>query len=154
MTLYDLTKFLHIFAAVVWVGGAITLQLLAIRIERSNDSPRMVQLAHDAEFVGQRVFFPASLLVLLLGIGLVVENEVVGFTDLWIIFGLVGIAFSALTGSLFLGPESGRVGKLIDAEGAESPEVQRRLKRIFLISRIELVVLTLVVFDMVIRPGS
>ena len=35
----------------------------------------------------------------------------------------------------------------------ESPEVQARIRRIFLVSRIELVLLLAVVFDMVVKPG-
>jgi hypothetical protein len=37
---------------------------------------------------------------------------------------------------------------VIEAEGPTAPEIQRRMKRIFLVSRIELVFLILVVFDM------
>jgi hypothetical protein len=72
--------------------------------------------------------------------------------DFWVTFGLAVWAGSALTGSLFLGPESGRIGKLTDEKGADSPEVQARLGRVFRIARIELVFLVLVVFDMTIKP--
>jgi hypothetical protein len=34
------------------------------------------------------------------------------------------------------------------------PEIQRRIKRIFAVSRVDLVVLILVVADMVFQPGS
>jgi len=35
--MYDLIKHVHILCAVVWVGGAIYAQLLAIRATRSPD---------------------------------------------------------------------------------------------------------------------
>jgi hypothetical protein len=35
----------------------------------------------------------------------------------------------------------------------ESAEVQERIRRIFLVSRIELVLLLAVIFDMVVKPG-
>jgi hypothetical protein len=39
-------------------------------------------------------------------------------------------------------------------QGEAAPEVGTRLSRIFLVSRIELVVLLLVVADMALKPGS
>ena len=57
-------------------------------------------------------------------------------------------------GALFLGPESGRIGKLIDERGAADPEVRRRITRILVYSRFELLLLVLVVVDMVIKPFS
>jgi len=48
--------------------------------------------------------------------------------------------------------ESGRLGKVIAEQGLESPEAQRRMARIILYSRIELVLLFLIVFDMTVKP--
>ena len=39
--LYEWLKAAHILMAIVWVGGAIMLQILAIRAVRSNDRERM-----------------------------------------------------------------------------------------------------------------
>lgn len=152
--LTEILKTIHVLAAVVWVGGAAASQFYAIRIQRSGDPARLAAFGKDAEWVGMRVFMPASILVLLLGIWMVVRVEFYAFGDAWILIGLGGILFSALVGSLFLGPESGRLGKLIEAEGPENPEVQRRMSRLYLVSRIELAILLLVVVDMVVRPGS
>jgi hypothetical protein len=143
----------HILAAVAWVGGAATTQVLAIRLQRSGEDVHLARFAADVEWIGKRIYLPASIVVLLAGIGLVTEGGW-GFTPLWILVGLVGIAFSALVGSLFLGPESGRVGKLIAEKGAGDDEVRRRIDRLFLVSRVELVILFLVVADMALKPGS
>jgi hypothetical protein len=72
--------------------------------------------------------------------------------DDWILIGLGLFAVTFLTGALFFGPESGRIAKLIDSEGPDSPAVQPRIRRIIVISRIDLVVLFLIVFDMVVKP--
>jgi hypothetical protein len=53
---------------------------------------------------------------------------------------------------LFLGPESGRIGKLAEAHGVAHHEVQARIRRTVLDSRVELAFLIAVVFDMVIKP--
>ena len=41
---------------------------------------------------------------------------------------------------------------MIEREGPESPEAQRRIRRILLISRCELVVLMAVIVNMVVKP--
>jgi hypothetical protein len=69
-----------------------------------------------------------------------------------VIFGLVVLGLSALTGVAFLGPESGRIGKLVEQHGVEYPEVQARIARILKISRVEAVLLVAVVFAMVVKP--
>jgi hypothetical protein len=51
------------------------------------------------------------------------------------------------------GPESGRIGKLGEERGPTDPEVQRRIGRILVISRIEFVLLVLIVLVMVLKPG-
>lgn len=153
MTDYELLKAIHVLFAVVWVGGAATIQILATRLSNANEPARMAAFAKDIEFVGMRVFMPSSIVVLIAGIWMVATSGP-DFTDLWIILGLIGIAFSATVGAAFLGPESGRIGKLIEERGPEDGEVTARLERIFLVSRVELVILLLVVIDMVVKPGA
>lgn len=154
MDLFESLKMVHVLAAVIWVGGAAAVQVFAIRTLAASEPARIAAFAKDAEWVGTRIFTPASLIVLGMGVWMVIDRPEIAFGDTWIVLGLGGIIFSALVGSLFLGPESGRIGNLIEAEGADSPEVQRRLRRIFLISRVELAILLLIVVDMVVRPGA
>ena len=75
------------------------------------------------------------------------------FSQTWITLGLAMFLASAITGAAFLGPEAGRVSNLGTERGAADPEVQRRIARALWISRIELVLLVAVIFDMVIKPG-
>ena len=66
--LYDWLKFGHILMAIVWVGGAITMQLLATRIQRVGTRQQLVEITEHIEFVATRLFIPASLILLILGI--------------------------------------------------------------------------------------
>ena len=45
------------------------------------------------------------------------------------------------------------MGKLVAAEGPSSPVVQARIRRLIVLSRIDLVLLFLIVFDMVVKPS-
>jgi uncharacterized membrane protein len=152
VTWYEFALWVHIFTAVIWVGGGLAIQMYAIRILRTDDPVRLASFAKDTEWVGTRLFFPSSVILLIFGFLLIAEGN--WDYDFWVIFGLVVLALSALTGMAFLGPESGRIGKLIEQHGVEYPEVRARIKRILNISRVELVLLVAVVFDMVIKPFS
>jgi uncharacterized membrane protein len=97
------------------------------------------------------VFAPVGLLVLLAGIGMVI-NFHWGWGTSWILIGLVGYAITFLTGLLVLGPQAKRIGQLIETVGAEAAETQAAIKRILLIARVDEGVLLLIVAAMVLKP--
>lgn len=154
LTNYNSFKFVHVLSAVVWVGGACTVQVYALLALRGNDPLRIAAFAKDTEFVGTRIFLPSSLILLVSGIFTLHDSSGLwSFSQGWVQFGLAVIVLSIIAGAGYLGPESGRIGKAIEAGGVESTEVQRRIRRVFLVSRVELVFLLAVVFDMVVKPG-
>ena len=65
---------------------------------------------------------------------------------------LIGWIATTVLGAAWLGPETGRIGALVESQGPESAEVQSRIARIFLVSRFDLTLLLLIVVDMVIKP--
>ena len=152
MTGYELALFLHILAAIVWIGGAIAIQILAIKVVGRDDAAEITRFTSDIESVGLKVFMPSSLVVLLAGAWMVHDGPW-ELSHTWVAVGLGLYLLSFLTGMGFLGPESGRISKLTAEHGAEHPEVLRRIKRIFLVSRIELVWLLAIVALMVFKPS-
>jgi uncharacterized membrane protein len=153
VTWYDFVKFLHIGCAVMWVGGAAMMQFFALRALAARSGERLVNFAEDVECIGFRVLTPFSAGAFLSGLGLVWDSSFWSLSNDWILIGLGLFAFTFLMGVLFFGPESGRVGRLISAEGPESPAVQTRIKRLIVLTRIDLVVLLLIIFDMVVKPS-
>jgi uncharacterized membrane protein len=149
MTWYSFLLFAHVAMAVIWIGGGLMMQLFGIRASRLGDRARLANLGEDIAFIGPRLFVPASLLAFLTGILLVIDSDFYGFGDDWIVIGLVLYATTFLTGLLFLGPESGRVGKLT-AEG--SPEAGPRMARFIMLVRLDLVLLFLMLYDMTVKP--
>ena len=63
MTSYDLWLFLHVTAVVVWVGGAIVLQVVSVLTTRAQDPPRSAALGRDVYWIVTRIFLPSSLVV-------------------------------------------------------------------------------------------
>ena len=153
LSLYTVLLAVHIIAAIVWVGGGLALQILGTRLQRANEPVRLAAFARDVEWVGTRIFTPASLLLLLAGIWLVIEGEW-GFESLWIILAILAFLYSFVSGAFFIGPTSKKLGARLERSGPEDPEVQAGIARIFLMSRVELVILFLIVIDMAIKPGA
>ena len=151
MNWYTFFKSVHVVAATIWVGGAFMIQAFAFRITRTGDARRQAEFAKDTELIGMRVFIPATWILLLAGIAMVINLDWSWGAN-WIVFGLIAFALSFVVGAAFLGPEGGRIGAVIEREGPEAPEAQRRIRRILMISRAELVVLITVIFNMVVKP--
>jgi uncharacterized membrane protein len=151
MTWYTFFKSLHVAAAAIWFGGALMIQAFAFRIIRTNDARRMADFAKDSEVVGMRVFIPATWVLLLAAVGLMLNADL-SWGQNWIVLGLIAWAVSFAVGAGFLGPEGGRIAKIIERDGPESPAAQARIRRILLISRCELVVLLTVIVNMVVKP--
>ena len=152
MSYYEVLLFGHLLAAMVWVGGDLMIQMFYLRA-RVAGPEAVAQFAKDVEWIGLRVMNIAALLVVVLGVLLVIEVDAYEFSQFWVSAALAMFAVSAITGAGFLGPESGRIAKLSEERGPADPDVQRRIGRILLISRIELVLLILIVLDMVVKPG-
>lgn len=146
-------KLIHVGVAVFWVGGGIVLTALALWAETRSDPEEMATLARQASFVGEKLFAPAGLIVLAMGITMVI-NDHIGFGTTWVIIGLVGYALTFTTGIGFLAPRAKRIAELLETKGAAAPETQVAIKQILLISRIDVGVLLLVVADMLLKPFS
>jgi uncharacterized membrane protein len=150
---YPIFKWIHVSVAVFWVGGGLTLTILGLRAERSDDPREIATLAGQAAFVGEKLFAPAGGIVLLAGIGMVINGHL-GWNHFWVIAGLVGYASTMVTGMAVLSPLAKKVGASVEAHGAEHPESIALIKRILLVARFDVAVLLIVVADMVAKPFS
>jgi uncharacterized membrane protein len=150
---YEFLLFFHISMAAIWVGGAAMIQFFALRALRAPDPARLAEFSGDVEQISNRVFIPASLLAIVSGVWMVIDSDFWSFGDDWIVIGLILFAITFLAGALFFGPESGRIKKLIEAEGPTSRAVQARIQRILALSRADLMLLFLLLFDMAVKPS-
>ena len=74
------------------------------------------------------------------------------YGDFWPLFGLVAWGVSFLIGAAFLGPQAGKLGKLIEVKGPNDPDVAARTNRIIAVARADIVLVLLVAADMVAKP--
>jgi uncharacterized membrane protein len=147
---YNAIKYIHVISAIIWVGGAFFAQILAIRAQRSTDPAELPRLGAALGELGMKVFLPASIVLFVAGVILTLQRW--AFSQLWISIAIVLWLVSAVTGALYLGPQSARIGKLFTAEGPTSIAGRAALARVFIVSRLELVSFAILVFLMIAKP--
>jgi uncharacterized membrane protein len=150
---YALFRLAHVTLAVFWVGGGLTLTILGIKAELSDDANEIVTLGRWAAFVGERLFAPAGLIVFLMGIATMINTNW-GWGKFWVVAGPVGYALTFVTGIAVLAPRTKKALALADEKGPTAPETIAAIRKILLIARIAIAVLLLVVADMVAKPFS
>lgn len=151
MSRYDLYLTLHISGAMVWVGTAFAMVLLATRATTAHDAERVTGFVRDGEWLGLRVFLPANLIVLVSAV-LLVHDGHWGYGQLWARLGLVGFAFSFLAGATFFGPGWSRIQRRADQEGMAAASVESALRRLLLWSWLDVGWLIAIVFVMTAKP--
>jgi len=149
---YQIYLALHILAVTLWVGGDITLTTLGIVFEQKQDGPTLAALGRMGTWIGTRVYTPTLFFVFGFGVALL-EKSGQPWDQFWVVFGIVGWALAMAIGITFVGPELGRIDAAAQQFGPESPEVARRVKRLFTIFRFDTAVLALVVIDMAAKPS-
>jgi uncharacterized membrane protein len=152
MTLYELLLFVHIAATVVWVGSGFFGIVLALGYDKDGDDAATERLLKDNERLALRLFVPASLVVVLTGIAIVIESEAWGFDQLWLVIGLAGFATTFCTGLFVLKPVGDRIARQMERDGGLTPLTLVEVQKLLVKARSDYVVLTLVIFDMVIKP--
>src|ERR687894_3230500 len=100
MSTYEGLKFLHILFVIVWVGGAVMLQLFYLRARLAGPQ-ETARFTGDVEWIGQRVITPVALLVVIFGSLLVIDQGAYELSQFWVWIGLVMFAISFVTGVAF-----------------------------------------------------
>ena len=96
-------------------------------------------------------FAPMSMLTLVLG--LIMCGFWVGFTDLWIVIGLVGYATTFSIGMLVFKPTGERIGAMIAEQGV-TPAVLAIGRRMMRWARLDYAVMLVIIADMVLKPTA
>jgi uncharacterized membrane protein len=151
MSLYELFLTVHILGAIAWIGSGFLLLVLASGAARIGDPEAIGKVIDDSAPLGTRLFIPASLVTLAMGIALTIEGPW-SLSHLWIALGLAGFAATFLTGVLVAKPRGDAIAEMRRREGRMTPEATFAARRLLVIGRTDYIVLVLVVIDMAIKP--
>ena len=144
--------FLHVAAALVWVGGGVMLSLVGLRARRSNDAAIVSEFAQLLSYVGLRVFTPAVVVVLLSGLWMVLAGSEWNLGQTWILLALAAFAAAFLIGALYLSRSAIELARVAAAAnlGAARMAIDRWLTGYAIV----LAILLFAVWDMVFKPGT
>jgi uncharacterized membrane protein len=147
MTWYELLLFVHITGAIIWIGGGFLFQVYGMVELRSGDAPAIARFAGNAGMIGERLFTPTALIVVLAGVALMIDGSW-PWARLWVVFALAAYACSFVLGVVVLAPTAKRIATV----GPETDEGQRLIRRVFALLRVDLMLLFAIVFAMVVKP--
>jgi len=153
MSYYEILLFLHIVGATIWLGSAFMLQALLFRARTTDDGVLIERVSSNTEWLTTRIFIPTSLAVLVLGVLLTIEGPW-SFDQLWIVIALAAFAGTFLFGVGVIDPEGKRLHAATAAHGPDHPETRRHSDRIHAYTKLDLVLLFVVVFDMALKPTA
>ena len=149
MDLSTLLKFVHVIAALLWVGGGSTMILAGIARARSASADDQLAHVRTLAFLAPRFFVPVSLATLGSGLALL-------FAEGWgwqpfTILGLAGVVFTSLFGALVLGPSCEKAVKMAEAWGAVS--ALSTVRRAYRLAILDYAIQFSIVFLMVVKPS-
>ena len=150
-TLYDWLLFLHVLAAMVWVGGGVMLAVLAARVLRDPDPGAVGRFTGSLRVLGPLVLAPATIAVLDLGIGLVVDTDAWDFGQLWVQLGLALFAAAFLIGAVWQSRSALAATRAAACD--DDPEARRQLRRWLAGYWLIVALLVAAVWDMTTKPG-
>ena len=148
--MYNFWQFLHVIAAITWVGGAGMTFFLSLRLSAARDNPIAGPASGLMEKTSVPLFMVASLATL--ATGLVLAFGWIGFDPLWIKIGLGGLLLSIIVGITYFKPLGEKMEAAIAEGGPDDARVQSMVRQAQVVSAAELVVLAIVVWAMVAKP--
>ena len=81
-TVFNLFKFLHVVAVIIWIGGAVTLSILNVRVRRTGDRSALASLGQQSAVLGRTLIGPAVASALVTGLVMIADAGI-AFTTLW-----------------------------------------------------------------------
>jgi uncharacterized membrane protein len=154
MTLDNWLHFVHVVAAMAWVGGGLILSVMGLRARSSSRPGAVREFGVVLPYVGIRVLMPAVILVLVTGVWMVIASAEWHFSQFWVLFALALFAVAFLVGAVYLSRVGIQLERFATAESNDVSTGTHLLDRWLVGYGIVLAVLLIAVWDMVFKPGA
>lgn len=152
-TLFHALLFVHILAAMIWIGGALVGMLIGIFLARQGDASAMSKFCIAFASITGPAFGGSSLIVVGTGAWMVADSPSFEIGAMWVVLSLVGWFVSMLMGATVVGMTWVKVGRKLAEDGATIEATQPLLSRAIRLTRIDLVIRVAVVLLMVWQPS-
>lgn len=151
MSLYELLLFVHVLAAAGWFGAALLSLVLLELASRARETQWLVRFGEFDDALAKVLFIPSALLVLGAGVALVFDGPWSFTGDGWVITGLLLFVGLFLLGIGLIVPAGKRVTAVVGS-GAPDAEVDSAVRRLRMLSWIDVVLLAVAMFLMTAKP--
>ena len=152
MSLYEFLVIVHIVAASIWIGGGTLIAVIAARTWAVRGDAQVIELSRIGDFVGNRVFAPATLLLIITGVWAVTEGPW-EFEQTWVTIGFTAWTLGFLIAIFWHRTEGSRIRQAVGSGGAASAGARRVATASLLVGVLELAILVVAVWAMVTKPG-
>ena len=142
MTLPQLLLSLLILSLIVWVGGAVTGQIIVARALATDKTTFAANMIPYVNWIIPHVYIPAAVTAATSGLVLAYLQNV-PFTTPWLLFLLVVFVATNIMGSVYSLPEYRRLTRMLEERGPRDEEIQRRLVRASWLNRVELLLIVM-----------
>jgi uncharacterized membrane protein len=149
--LYNWLLFLHIVAAMVWVGGGVLLAVLATRVLHEREPGAVARFVGTMRVIGPAVLAPATVAVVAVGVWMVLDSSAWGFDQFWIQVALALFGGAFVVGAAYQSRAAIKADQA--AAAGNQDEALRQLARWSWGYRLILLLLIAATWDMVIKPG-
>jgi uncharacterized membrane protein len=150
MELYLLLKLVHVVGAILWVGGASIMTLLVVILDRRGDDEATLTGVSYVALLGNQVFAPLGLLVILLGLILAWLGGY-GFAA-WTVLSAIIVAFTFVLGAAVLGPTCERTVRIWE-DTRDAPLCIGMGRRVLRLVKLDLGGQFAIISLMVLKPG-
>jgi putative copper export protein len=151
-TLETLVHFLHLLAAIVWLGGVLALNILQLQAGRGPDRAALGPVLRRSDLYGRAVIAPAGAVTLLTGILLVIQDDQASWSDLWVWWGIAGMVVSLGLGATLIRANNAGLRQLTAQPRHDDRQVSAGQRRAAVLYAINLLVLLSVVWAMAFQP--
>jgi uncharacterized membrane protein len=151
LTFESLLLFLHILSVVVWVGGVLALNVLAMRAGRGPDRSVQAALLGLSDTYGRAVIAPAGVLTLITGLLLVGEEDL-AFSTFWVAWGLVGLFVSVILGATLIRATQADLRRLTESPSLDDTRRLAGQRRAAVLYAINVLILLSILWAMIFKP--
>ena len=151
MSWYELLLSLHILSIATWFGSSAAITAMGFMSLKTGPEAFGTFSLPATKWAG-RAHPAAGVLLLLTGFAMVADAD--WDFETWLILGLIGLVVAMGIGGALIGRTAEGMVKRIEAGSMTAEELSTDARRLLLYTRIELVILVLVIVDMVAKPGA
>ncbi len=151
MELLDWVLFVHVLAGALWIGG-VMWQEAHTAAHRREGEEAYTRAFLRAQATNGKVFPVATILLIGTALWMIFGRDYLSFGTLWIDLATALFVVSFATGIGYFSRGSRKAEAAIEA-GGYTPEIGASIRTMHMVARIEVIVLLVLVWLMVFKPG-